>query len=108
MVRRKLFEDRWMIVVFFRRALGEEALNHLDIKVAEHAFVKIHDYYGLQFLRRLQQFQVILYGIVLFQRFLFFFFQGEQFKRAEIAAFLKRDEDVEKIYVDMDRKYAFD
>lgn len=43
----------------FRRALAEEALNHLDIKVAEHAFVKIHDYYGLQFLRRLQQFQVI-------------------------------------------------
>ncbi len=42
----------------FRRALAEEALNHLDIKVAEHAFVKIHDYYGLQFLRRLQQFQV--------------------------------------------------
>jgi hypothetical protein len=38
--------------------LAEEALNHLDIKVAEHAFVKIHDYYGLQFLRRLQQFQV--------------------------------------------------
>ncbi len=43
---------------YFRRALAEEALNHLDIKVAEHAFVKIHDYYGLQFLRRLQQFQV--------------------------------------------------
>lgn len=42
----------------FRRALAEEALHHLDIKVAEHAFVKIHDYYGLQFLRRLQQFQV--------------------------------------------------
>ncbi|UJR15120.1 hypothetical protein I4U23_002085 [Adineta vaga] len=68
------------------RALGEAALNHLDIKVAEHAFVKIHDYYGLQFLRRLQQ------------------FQGEQFKRAEIAAFLKHDEEVEKIYIDMDRK----
>ena len=42
----------------FRRTLAEEALNHFDIKVAEHAFVKIHDYYGLQFLRRLQQFQV--------------------------------------------------
>lgn len=41
-----------------RRTLAEEALNHFDIKVAEHAFVKIHDYYGLQFLRRLQQFQV--------------------------------------------------
>lgn len=41
-----------------RRALAEEALHHLDIKVAEHAFVKVHDYYGLQFLRRLQQFQV--------------------------------------------------
>ena len=46
---------------YFRRALAEEALNHLDIKVAEHAFVKIHDYYGLQFLRRLQQFQVITF-----------------------------------------------
>ncbi|CAF4285167.1 unnamed protein product [Rotaria socialis] len=68
------------------RTLAEEALNHLDIKVAEHAFVKIHDYYGLQFLRRLQQ------------------FQGEQFKRAEIAAFLKQDDEVEKIYVHMDRK----
>jgi hypothetical protein len=43
---------------FSRRALAEQALNHLDIKVAEHAFVKIHDYYGLQFLRRLQQLQV--------------------------------------------------
>ncbi|CAF3875607.1 unnamed protein product [Rotaria sp. Silwood1] len=68
------------------RTLAEEALNHLDIKVAEHAFVKIHDYYGLQFLRRLQQ------------------FQGEQLKRAEIAAFLKQDDEVEKIYVHMDRK----
>jgi hypothetical protein len=41
-----------------RRTLAAEALNTFDIKVAEHAFVKIHDYYGLQFLRRLQQFQV--------------------------------------------------
>ena len=54
----------WKIVVivtivgYSRRTLAEEALNHFDIKVAEHAFVKIHDYYGLQFLRRLQQFQV--------------------------------------------------
>ena len=70
----------------FRRSLAEEALNHLDIKVAEHAFVKLHDFYGLQFLRRLQQ------------------FQGEQFKRAEITAFLKHEEEVEKIYIDMDRK----
>ncbi len=67
--------------------------------------MKIHDYYGLQFLRRLQQFQVVKIEV-------FFFilenlyFQGEQFKRAEIAAFLKRDEDVEKIYIDMDRKYV--
>jgi hypothetical protein len=41
-----------------RRALAEQALNHSDLKVAEHAFVKLHDYHGLQFLRRLQQFQV--------------------------------------------------
>ena len=71
--KERVVEDRWIIQAFFRRALGEEALNHLDIKVAEHAFVKIHDYYGLQFLRRLQQFQVILHVIVvLFQRFLLF------------------------------------
>ncbi|CAF0786125.1 unnamed protein product [Didymodactylos carnosus] len=68
------------------RQLAEEALNHLDIKTAEHAFVKLHDYYGLQFLRRLQQ------------------FQGEQLKRAEIAAFYKRYDDVETIYHDIDRK----
>lgn len=84
--------------------MAEEALNHLDIKVAEHAFVKVHDYYGLQFLRRLQQFQVEKKEKQIYLLF-FWFIQGEQLKRAEIAAFLKRDEDVEKIYIDMDRKY---
>lgn len=58
MVLSKIFQNDKKSNEYSRRALGEEALNHLDIKVAEHAFVKIHDYYGLQFLRRLQQFQV--------------------------------------------------
>ncbi len=77
------------------------------MKVAEHAFVKLHDYFGLQFLRRLQQFQVNKIKIEFFciQKNIFFS-QGEQLKRAEIAAFLKRDEEVEKIYIDMDRKYV--
>lgn len=44
--------------LFQRKTLVEEALSHMDIKVAEHAMVKMHDYYGLQFLRRLQQLSV--------------------------------------------------
>jgi hypothetical protein len=38
--------------------------------------------------------------------FSFVFIQGEPLKRAEIAAFLKKDDEVEKIYIDMDRKYV--
>ena len=42
----------------FRRLLAESALNKLDIKTAEHAFVKCKDYYGIEFVKKLQNLPV--------------------------------------------------
>ena len=40
------------------RLLAETALNKLDIKSAEHAFVKCKDYYGIEFVKKLQNLNV--------------------------------------------------
>lgn len=40
------------------RLLSEAALNKLDLKMAEHAFVKLKDYYGIEFVKKLQNIPV--------------------------------------------------
>jgi WD repeat-containing protein 35 len=40
------------------RLLSESALNKLDLKMAEHAFVKLKDYYGIEFVKKLQNIPV--------------------------------------------------
>uniref|UniRef100_A0A1I7X466 Intraflagellar transport protein 122 homolog n=1 Tax=Heterorhabditis bacteriophora TaxID=37862 RepID=A0A1I7X466_HETBA len=68
--------------------LAEVALNKLDIPTAEHAYVMLQDYSGLQFCKRLQR---ILNNDV---------------KRAEVAAHLGKLEEAERIYIDTDRRHA--
>ena len=41
------------------RLLAENALSKLEIKTAEHAFVKCKDYYGIEFVKKLQNLTVI-------------------------------------------------
>lgn len=50
------------------RLLAENALNKLDIKTAELAFVKCKDYYGIEFAKRLQNLTVIYYRYAIFLR----------------------------------------
>ena len=38
----------------FRHLLAETALNKSDLKTAEHAYVKCKDYYGLEFVKKMQ------------------------------------------------------
>lgn len=40
------------------RLLAESALNKLDLKTAEHAFVKSKDYYGIDFVKKIQNIPV--------------------------------------------------
>ena len=40
------------------RLLAETALNKLDLKTAEHAFVKCKDFYGIEFVKKLQHISV--------------------------------------------------
>jgi hypothetical protein len=40
--------------------LGDSALEKLDLKTAEHSFVKSKDYYGIEFVKRLQNITVSL------------------------------------------------
>ena len=40
------------------RLLAESALKALDLKTAEHAFVKSKDYYGIEFVKRLHNINV--------------------------------------------------
>ncbi|CAG0916326.1 unnamed protein product [Notodromas monacha] len=55
------------------RLLAESALNRLDLSTAEAAFVRCKDYPGIQFTKQLEN------------------IQSEALKRAEIAAYFKRD-----------------
>lgn len=68
------------------RLLAESALEQLNLKVAETAFVKCKDYQGIEFVKRLGN------------------LQSESMKQAEIAAYFRRFEDSEKFYLDMDRR----
>jgi len=68
------------------RLLAEAALNKVDIKVAEHAFVKCRDYYGIEFIKKLQN------------------LNNQELKKAEIAAYFNKFDEAETLYLDMDRK----
>uniref|UniRef100_A0A915D9I2 Anaphase-promoting complex subunit 4-like WD40 domain-containing protein n=1 Tax=Ditylenchus dipsaci TaxID=166011 RepID=A0A915D9I2_9BILA len=66
--------------------LATAALKRLDFKTAEHAFVKLQDYGGIQFLKKLQN------------------IQSEAMKKAEVSVFLGDLDLAEKIYFDNDRR----
>ncbi|CAI4227348.1 unnamed protein product [Auanema sp. JU1783] len=66
--------------------LAEVALHRLDISTAEHAYVKLSDYGGLQFCKRLTN------------------VQHNGLKKAEIEAHLGQLEAAERTYIDNDRR----
>lgn len=70
-----------------RRLLAEAALQKLDLKTAEKAFVRCKDYQGIEFVKRLAN------------------LQSEPMKQAEVAAYFGSFEEAERMYLDMDRRY---
>ncbi|VDM42438.1 unnamed protein product, partial [Toxocara canis] len=66
--------------------LAEVALSRLDTATAEHAYVMLKDYAGIQLIKRVNS------------------IQQEDFKRAEIAVFFGRVDEAEKIYMEHDRR----
>jgi WD repeat-containing protein 35 len=68
------------------RLIAEAALEKLDFKVAERAFIKNEDYFGILFVKRLKD------------------FDEKNKQKAEIACFYKRYDEAEQIYKDIDRK----
>ncbi|XP_030627741.1 WD repeat-containing protein 35 isoform X2 [Chanos chanos] len=68
------------------RLLAEAALEKLDLKTAEQAFVRCKDYQGIEFVKRLGN------------------LQSEAMKQAEVAAYFGRFEEAERMYLDMDRR----
>lgn len=70
-----------------RRLLAEAALQKLDLKTAEEAFVHCKDYPGILFVKRLGK------------------LKSEPMKQAEVAAYFGRFEEAERMYLNMDRRY---
>ncbi|KAF7657555.1 hypothetical protein LDENG_00025340 [Lucifuga dentata] len=68
------------------RLLAEAALQKLDLKMAEQAFVRCKDYQGIEFVKRLGN------------------LQSEAMKQAEVAAYFSRFEEAERMYLDMGRR----
>ncbi|KAJ8290228.1 hypothetical protein GJAV_G00010260 [Gymnothorax javanicus] len=68
------------------RLLAEAALQKLDLKTAEQAFVRCKDYQGIELVKRLGN------------------LQSESMKQAEVAAYFGRFEEAERMYLDMDRR----
>lgn len=68
------------------RLLAEAALQRLDLKTAEQAFVRCKDYQGIEFVKRLGN------------------LQSESMKQAEVAAYFGRFEEAERMYLNMDRR----
>ncbi|XP_035465888.1 WD repeat-containing protein 35 isoform X2 [Scophthalmus maximus] len=68
------------------RLLAEAALQKLDLKTAEQAFVRCKDYQGIEFVKRLGN------------------LQSEPMKQAEVAAYFSRFEEAERMYLNMDRR----
>lgn len=68
------------------RLLAESSLERLELEVAEKAFVRCQDYQGIKFVKRLAK------------------LDNETKKKAEIAAYFKRFEEAERLYLEMDRR----
>lgn len=71
-----------------RRLLAEAALQKLDLKTAEKAFVRCKDYQGIELVKRLAN------------------LQSEPMKQAEVAAYFGSFEEAERTYLDMDRRWV--
>ncbi|XP_047144990.1 WD repeat-containing protein 35 isoform X1 [Hydra vulgaris] len=69
------------------RLLAEAALEKLDLEVAEKAFVRCQDYYGIKFVKQLSKHHK----------------DNENIKHAELAVYFQRYDEAEKMYLDMDR-----
>ncbi|XP_031567757.1 WD repeat-containing protein 35-like isoform X2 [Actinia tenebrosa] len=68
------------------RLLAESSLERLDLEVADKAFVRCQDYQGIRFVKRLVK------------------LDDESKKKAEVAAYFKRFEEAERLYLEMDRR----
>lgn len=68
------------------RLLAESALDELDLDTAENAMVRCTDYLGIRFVKRLRN------------------VHNDRLRKAEIAAFLGKYDEAEKMYLDMDRR----
>ncbi|PAV64134.1 hypothetical protein WR25_05628 isoform C [Diploscapter pachys] len=66
--------------------LANVFLERQDFEMAEHAFVKLLDFSGLQFCKRIRSVQSL------------------ELRKAEVAAFLGKTDDAEKYFVNADRK----
>lgn len=82
------FDGGLSIIAHHRRLLAEAALQKLDLKMAEQAFVRCNDYQGIEFVKRLGN------------------LQSEAMKQAEVAAYFSRFEEAERMYLDMGRRCA--
>lgn len=77
----------WLLTknVNFRHLLAEAALEKLDLKSAEAAFVRCKDYAGIQLVKRISS------------------IQNEAIRKAEVKAYFKDYEQAEKLYLESDR-----
>ena len=67
------------------RLLANEALNQLNLSVAEHCFVRLKEFKSIQFIRRMSN------------------LSKDELKRAEICCYFGNFDAAEKIYMDIDR-----
>ena len=82
----KMYLGSTFTCAFFRRLLAESALEALNLKIADQAFVRCKDYQGIEFVKRLGH------------------LQSDTMKQAEVAAYFKRFDEAERMYLDMDRR----
>ena len=68
--------------------MAEAALERLDLDVAEHAFVRCKDYQGIGLSKKVAQ------------------LRDGQMRAAEVAAYFRKFEEAERIYLEMDRRFG--
>jgi WD repeat-containing protein 35 len=68
------------------KLLAEASLDKLDFTIAYKAFIQCADYQGVQFVKRIRE------------------LDDKNKQLAEVAAYFKRFDDAEKIYLQIDRK----
>ena len=67
-----VFAKLRLVLLFCRQLLADSALENRELEVAEKAFVRCQDYYGVQFVKRLRKLDVRL-------RIRTFFYSNESF-----------------------------